>query len=305
MTKRTHGTCSRCHPCPQCGEMAHAKVACRECRAKARGDAPPCSACGRSVKLAWGGRCPMCVQRARVPAQCASCGEQRQIAALGLCGTCYSRDYRAKHGRRSQADAPRRVLVKWCEFCGGEIRTTESRTRFCGSVCGNAERNGWSRSKDVAVRPLVRVWHGQSIRGGRFTAGPCAECGEAFVAADDARYCSEVCSKRASWRRRYERRGVFSVPARTRSEIYERDAWTCQLCFAPVDGDLPVSDRMSATLDHIIPQSHQLVPDHSPSNLRLAHRICNSLRGDGSREVDYGQAIEALRDVRGLSATSA
>jgi hypothetical protein len=38
----------------------------------------------------------------------------------------------------------------------------------------------------------------------------------------------------------------------------------------------------AASLDHIIPQSMQLIPDHSPSNLRLVHRWCNSARGDGT-----------------------
>lgn len=62
--------------------------------------------------------------------------------------------------------------------------------------------------------------------------------------------------------------------------IYERDGWTCQLCMEPVDPALPPGDVWSATLDHIVPQSHMLIPDHSDDNLRLAHLWCNSVRGD-------------------------
>lgn len=71
-----------------------------------------------------------------------------------------------------------------------------------------------------------------------------------------------------------------AVPRKVRLEIYERDAWTCQLCHEPVDPDLHPNDRMAATLDHVECQSWALVPDHSVDNLRLAHRACNSRRNN-------------------------
>jgi len=37
---------------------------------------------------------------------------------------------------------------------------------------------------------------------------------------------------------------------------------------------------MSATLDHLVPQSLAITPDHSANNLRIAHRRCNSARGN-------------------------
>lgn len=73
----------------------------------------------------------------------------------------------------------------------------------------------------------------------------------------------------------------------TRAErlgIYERDGWVCQICTDPVDPDLPPNDTWSATLDHITPRSAG--GDDSPSNLRLAHRWCNSVRGDLSHYTD-------------------
>lgn len=76
------------------------------------------------------------------------------------------------------------------------------------------------------------------------------------------------------------RHGRFRIPLPERLAIYERDGWVCQLCFEPVDPDLPPSNTWSATLDHIVCQSWSEEPDHSPENLRLAHRWCNSVRGD-------------------------
>lgn len=108
-------------------------------------------------------------------------------------------------------------------------------------------------------------------------SGPCAWCREDFtiVGQVTARYCSRSCSRKAE----KARAGTFLVPVVVRLAIYERDGWTCQLCFDPVDPDLPPSDAWAATLDHIVCQSWTDEPDHSPSNLRLAHRWCNSVRG--------------------------
>jgi 5-methylcytosine-specific restriction endonuclease McrA len=76
--------------------------------------------------------------------------------------------------------------------------------------------------------------------------------------------------------------GRFRLPRNVRLAIYRRDEWTCQLCTEPVDPKLMDSDPLNdwaPSLDHIDCQSWG-VRDHSPENLRLAHRWCNSVRGD-------------------------
>lgn len=75
-------------------------------------------------------------------------------------------------------------------------------------------------------------------------------------------------------------RPSYYIPRSVRLMVYERDAWTCQLCTDPVDRDLPATDTWSATLDHIVCRSWTNEPDHSADNLRLAHRWCNAVRGD-------------------------
>ncbi|WP_433651042.1 HNH endonuclease [Micromonospora zamorensis] len=85
------------------------------------------------------------------------------------------------------------------------------------------------------------------------------------------------------------------ISRRDRLAIYERDGWICQLCFEPVDREAYHLDDWAPSLDHIIPRSHMLIPDHSPSNLRLAHRWCNAVRGDGTYHGDLfkGAAVGA------------
>ncbi|KTR08287.1 hypothetical protein NS184_06050 [Curtobacterium luteum] len=63
---------------------------------------------------------------------------------------------------------------------------------------------------------------------------------------------------------------------RRRYEIYARDNFTCGICDDAVDMTLHWNDDMAASLDHIRPRSHG--GDDSNENLRMAHRVCNSLR---------------------------
>ena len=113
--------------------------------------------------------------------------------------------------------------------------------------------------------------------GGRvWTVGNCSWCGDHFT-SPNAKFCSRNCAK---YSRDANNPHKFSISPIRRAELYERDNWTCQLCFDPVDPTLHYSDAWAATLDHIIPQSWMLIPDHSESNLQLAHRMCNSLKGD-------------------------
>ena len=122
--------------------------------------------------------------------------------------------------------------------------------------------------------------------GRKYVSTQCRDCGTWFIdyAAGKNRRpavtCSDTCARR--WANRHRRRRKFWVPYRTRLWIYRRDNWTCQLCQQPVTQDYDPNDMWSASLDHIIPQSHG--GTHDPSNLRLAHRYCNAIRSDARLE---------------------
>lgn len=139
-----------------------------------------------------------------------------------------------------------------------------------------------SASKALAKAVKRKVWIGHTIpsrKGLPLVAGQCAYCPTYFVGAPGTYYCSNRCKVNAKHKRRHHIKGEFAVSATFRLSIYERDGWICQICFEPVAQDLDHMEPMAPTLDHIIPQAHMEVPDHSASNLRLAHRICNVLRG--------------------------
>lgn len=247
----------------------------------------PCAGCGQSISLG----------RTSLPpgeATCRPCRRARVVhgtsGAYGRgcrCRTCrdynasYQRAYVAKQGPLyyQTLDRPGRPRVgpSPCDWCGVPVpaggRSSADGLRLCGEhrqLKRKADRRRATRRRQ-AEAALQKAARGRSAnRRWVFVQGCCHECEQTFTRRGAVSpYCSKACSRKA-------RRGVVS--RRVRLAIYERDAWTCQICHDPVDGNLPSQDNWSPTLDHIVPRSAGGSDD--PVNLRLAHRWCNSVRGD-------------------------
>ncbi len=60
--------------------------------------------------------------------------------------------------------------------------------------------------------------------------------------------------------------------------VYLRDGWICQICHKRVNRKLKYPDRISASLDHIIPLSKGGI--HAYNNVQLAHLSCNTKKQD-------------------------
>jgi 5-methylcytosine-specific restriction endonuclease McrA len=61
-------------------------------------------------------------------------------------------------------------------------------------------------------------------------------------------------------------------------QLFVRDAGTCGICHQPVDPQLAWPDKMSKSLDHIVPLSKG--GRHSWANAQLAHAVCNSRKNN-------------------------
>jgi len=172
--------------------------------------------------------------------------------------------YRKKRGN---------LPLKKCDRCDRWAKGRLTRCKVCRNQDAVAQRRGERKRRDAARRLAVAA---AGTAGVGFVAGDCRECGEAFVRprgpfGRPSGFCSRRCSDTA--------KHAF-VTTRVRREIYERDGYVCQLCGEPTDPEAHyLSDRFPS-LDHIRCQSWDDEPDHSPENLRTAHRICNSIRGD-------------------------
>ncbi|HEU4751521.1 MAG TPA: HNH endonuclease signature motif containing protein [Armatimonadota bacterium] len=73
-------------------------------------------------------------------------------------------------------------------------------------------------------------------------------------------------------------RGRSGRPWRRAQSQVRATCTTCWLCGQPINMALPPNDRMSFTVDHVIPLDQGGDPT-SLANLRPAHRACNSSKG--------------------------
>jgi len=244
------------------GSTSAALPVCRECRAVERGCLTP------DIRQC---KCDGCVNHKR---RLAADFAARYLAEHGEWPTTA---HRRKNGRKQH---PR----KECGWCGAVHPLKED--GFTLDIEGLAHAQ-WFRHYGKASESREMV---------RFTPGPiltatetCAECGEAFrfaVMGLKRTYCSTSCRNRSAWRRRYAARGEFAISTARRLAIYERDNWTCGICGEPTSRVYTSTDPWSPTLDHIEPQSHALIPDHSDVNLRASHSLCNSMRSDNRKTDD-------------------
>jgi 5-methylcytosine-specific restriction endonuclease McrA len=74
---------------------------------------------------------------------------------------------------------------------------------------------------------------------------------------------------------------------------------TCHICGKPVDKTLLARDPWSAEVDELLPVSKGGSP-YEFSNCKLAHRVCNELRGNKSIEWAR-QAVRGQTDIKATS----
>jgi 5-methylcytosine-specific restriction endonuclease McrA/predicted nucleic acid-binding Zn ribbon protein len=157
-----------------------------------------------------------------------------------------------------------------CKICGKEMSVYGV---YCSDECRKENARRESRASNSAKKQLKER--------------SCKECGKMFVPEYGNKrrhYCSDACSRRQGRRnakhtRRTRGKAVKGATV-YRAKIYERDGWKCQICGKKVNRLLDGSHPMAASLDHIVPLSKG--GRHEPSNVRLAHRKCNTAKADRS-----------------------
>lgn len=241
-----------------------------------------CAECGVPARL--NGRhktCNACRRRRRM-----------QVARCRRCNAAFLRaDGRQEHCSLACAQRSRQDRRPWsaCGYCLGAFRPRKNlRIKYCSKRCstkapllGKSVPVPWStcacgtrfvarrQRKACAASCLPGAYHPKN-------AGvPCSTCGTPLRKYQH-RYCSDDCRPRYKGRRHHSQ-----VPYTIRYRVAERDGWVCQLCGTPViRTPRPTNALRSWTVDHIQPSS--LGGSHEQTNLRLAHRICNSVRGNAA-----------------------
>lgn len=106
----------------------------------------------------------------------------------------------------------------------------------------------------------------------------CPVCNSMFVGKST--YCSVKCRNNNKWHMKEGYRNLFPL-----KEVYERDNGVCYLCGGMCDWNdyeerdgVIVYGNMYPSRDHIVPKSRG--GRNAWDNIRLAHRICNSMKAD-------------------------
>lgn len=280
-------TCAECEK-PMVSVRPQGEARCRACPAR----------CGTANSYKRGCRCGEC--RASVAVAMRDY-QARRKARDGISQfTQYNMCKAAAEGREYIPEAHRMV---GCAVCGIDVlrRDTSSplpamhrdcgqtaegrRLRFIANAAVRAEESaeralgGDSPKLNRFRKRMEKVAAGKSAGGRVFVQGKCDWCEESFC-APMGKWCSSKCKNAGKLAARHPDR--FNPTPALRASVYERDSWVCGLCDLPIDKSLSWPDKWSASLDHVVPQSHMSIPDHSALNLRAVHLQCNSMRGDGS-----------------------
>ena len=238
---------------------------------------------GASSKMYCSSKCKWSVQKTRVlPREgvpCRVCGKPTSV-------------------RWAQTSTPESVKHKKCFEHGTEYGYNKHGCRC--DACRDAAvavARAFRERRAAAGRPVV--YRRATVERA------CLGCGESFDArVDNIRsgkgiYCSRRCRTLFETgvdveAPDYVKSDRFRVSDELRLAVYERDGFACWLCGGPVDMSADPCSDMFASLDHVVPRSRGGSDD--PSNLRCAHRLCNSLRGapEVTCEVAVGNSQMAL-----------
>lgn len=188
---------------------------------------------------------------------CTKCGN-----SLPQTADFFSRQRDGRHGLRAD-----------CKQCHGAQNRAAQHKRY---AVQRAERIAHPAPVDTSAWGAC-PYCGDLMRPRRVQCGK-LECHRMYQAqrcrSFTADYAKRYPDKRRAGRRRRRalERGCETEMV-SPLEIYERDEWLCRLCGGPVPKDARFPDRLSATLDHIVPLSRG--GSHTKANLQLAHLSCN------------------------------
>ena len=185
-------------------------------------------------------------------------------------------------------DSP--VVIR-CKVCGDiTVRSmTTIRSQHC--VCHNCERI--AREKADAISRIAKS-NAQISRDAKlFNKGKqlginfavCSVCGSLFIKRSNTQHRCPECQKQAqnkyySMKKRNRKYLAWTSESAeiTIAALYKRDHGICWICGQPVDIEADSNDNNYPSIDHVVPISKG--GKDTWDNVRLAHRICNSKRGN-------------------------
>lgn len=219
---------------------------------------------------------------------CIECGAslEGRTRQTRYCSEECKRPTNAKRNRAYHVPAERAISICANPFCeewfNSPINSTkETCGKDCSYVVSEWRKDGQAALESAAIHKgmlsACRIWYFN-----------CCDCGTVIVRKwkRPGRFpCCRLCARRRylehNARKNHKRRAagpkVMSV-----YQIAERDGSKCNICGRKVDMTLSGNAKWGPTIDHLIPVKPKSGPagTNDPENLALAHRYCNTSRGN-------------------------
>lgn len=184
-----------------------------------------------------------------------------------------------------------------CKTCGTVMNKSCVSIRKGTAVCLNCkktrqeqERVAKETAERIAKAETKRIEKIRSLKCKQQAFKACSVCGNVFIPSSDKQInCSVQCAHKAKNKRhdaaRRSRLDHAVVDTNISLEaLYKRDKGICYICGKQCDwddyhysGDIFIADNYYPSVDHVNPLAKGGL--HSWSNVRLAHKICNSKKG--------------------------
>lgn len=175
-----------------------------------------------------------------------------------------SPEYKQKANDYAKQRADRHRKPKPCLIC--EDPLPFGRKKFCSDLCIEFD----NRIRRPAKIHILRRCPGCK-EPKQFSGTYC--CKDCYLQSDQYKLITR--QVRHSRRARMRNAQIEDVDSLV---IAQRDKYKCHICRKRVNMNLEHNDKYSPTMDHLIPIS--LGGDHTYANIRLAHRTCNSSKGN-------------------------
>lgn len=155
--------------------------------------------------------------------------------------------------------------------------TGRKRSRYCSTKCRN---NSYNKNSSQKWKEQIEAKYPNRIR-----TAPCGWCGEdrtfeigkSVVNAFHPKCTLEA--QRARYRIKTVKRQTKLNPKRIAPDQVVREYGdTCHICQEQIDMNLPRTNRLGLTVDHVIPLSKG--GTDTMDNLRPAHWICNNRKSN-------------------------
>lgn len=182
----------------------------------------------------------------------------------------YARRREAVNAEKRAATATRNT-PRPCPECGETFKPSTARQKFCSRPCMMRNRN----RRAAETNPPCTKPGCERVQRARGLCNPHLKQADREAGTFKQEPWNE--RRRENYHRRLDQIHATKTGTINKLEVFERDGWICGICAEPVDPDREYPDRMSASMDHVVPLA--LGGQHTWDNVQCSHLHCNIEKG--------------------------